>query len=250
MSEPAATLQLAEDQLAAFDREFVTDVIWEAFAGQVRRDFPDGRFNFIDLGGGNGVFADRVLRNFPEATGTVLDNAPSLLEKNQPNPRKSVVLGGIEQIGALLPGQRFDVVCFNWVLHHLVGPSHAQSTAHQEKALQDAARLLSPRGRLSVIENFYDGWGVDALPGRIIFELTASRALAGLMRSMGANTAGVGVCFRSRRDWERVLTRAGLAVREAQVDYIWRTSLPKKLALHIGSVRCGHFWTLPRPSAG
>jgi SAM-dependent methyltransferase len=245
MSDSAATRQLAEDQLAAFDREFVTDVIWEAFASEVRKDFPDGIFSFIDLGGGNGVFADRVLRNFPKSTGTVLDNAPSLLEKNVPHERKTVVLGGIEQIESLLPGRRFDVVCFNWVLHHLVGSTHEASTKHQCKALQDAAGLLSPNGRISVIENFYDGWLFDALPGRVIFELTASKALAGLIRSMGANTAGVGVCFRSRNDWHKTMSASGLSVRNTQVDYIWRTSLPKKALLHIGTVRCGHVWSSP-----
>ncbi len=64
----------------------------------------------------------------------------------------------------------------------------------------------------------YDGAVFDALPSHLIYELTASKALAGITWRMGANTAGVGVCFRSKRGWEKVIDQAGLTVRRYQDD--------------------------------
>ena len=67
-----AMKQLADDQLAAFDTEYVTEPLWDILKRRIDRAFPDGRFSFIDIGGGNGVFADRLLAAYPDATGTVL----------------------------------------------------------------------------------------------------------------------------------------------------------------------------------
>ena len=53
--------KLSGGQVALYDTELLDeremDIIWSA----IERHFPDGRFSFLDVGGGNGVFADRVL---------------------------------------------------------------------------------------------------------------------------------------------------------------------------------------------
>jgi 16S rRNA G1207 methylase RsmC len=62
------------------------------------RDFPDGHFNFIDIGGGDGLFADKVLARFPNSHGTVLDNSQLLLKKNIPSSRKNIIFNSAENI--------------------------------------------------------------------------------------------------------------------------------------------------------
>jgi hypothetical protein len=77
----------------------------------------------------------------------------------------------------------------------------------------------------------------------LIFGLTKSRALAPFTRRLGANTAGVGVCFLSERRWRALLAQAGLTVVEFEY---WSGSLavawPKAQLLHIGDAGAGHFW--------
>jgi hypothetical protein len=138
----------------------------------------------LDVGGGNGRFADRVLSAYPESRGIVIDNARALIDGNTPHPR----------------------------------------------------------GRLSVFENMYDGLLIDNLPGRLVYRLTSSRGLAGLCRRLGANTAGVGVCFRSKRQWERRLGESGYRVMAYSDAPGWSTSLPYRIVFHMGRVRFGHFW--------
>lgn len=241
--------KLSDEQLISFNKEYVRGSRWDALLANIQRDFPDGRFRFCDIGGGNGVLADRLLEHFPHARGVVLDNSRLLLHKNQPHPRKTLLCTSADTIDALPRGQ-FDLVFLNWVLHHLVSPSYHATTSNQAQALQQAVELLAPGGRLAVYENLYEGVLFENLPGYLIFQLTSMRALAGITRRFGANTAGIGVCFRSQRSWERLLSEAGLFVVTCSVDpRPWRFSRFRKTMLHIRQVRAGLFWAR-RANAG
>lgn len=237
--------RLADDQLAAFDTEYVNDRLWARVEARIAAAFPGGDPALLDLGGGTGRFADRVLARFPAASATVLDCAPTLLARNRPDPRKRTIEAGIEDLPGVLGGARYDLVACNWLLHHLVTTGDRRaSLAGGERLLALLPGLLTPRGRISIHENLYDGW-IDPLPGWLIFRLTSLRPLARLMRAGGANTAGVGVSFRSRRGWLAAFTRAGLAVRGEDPDHAWRMPWWQRAGLAIRSVRAAHFWLAP-----
>jgi SAM-dependent methyltransferase len=243
--------QLEDSQLISFDKEFVNDRRWDMVREQIDKDLPDGDFRFLDIGGGNGRFADRLLAAYPNATGTVLDNAEVLLEKNQPNERKTLVYGSVENLDRL--DTKYDLVHLNWLLHHLVGDSYRQTRTNILRAAGAAARLLSPRGRLSIFECLYNGFLFDNLPSHLIFHLTSSRTLADIMRRCGANTAGVGVCFLSRKEWFATMKQAGLEIRSFVPDEDWPLPLARRVFLLIDHVSAGHFWLAnrdPSPPAG
>lgn len=234
--------QLADRQLESFDVEYVRGARWELIRAHLDRDFPTGEFRFLDVGGGNGLFADLLLRHYPLARGVVLDNSELLLNKNQPSERKERVLASAAEIPERLQGQQFDLVCFNWVLHHLVAGRYAHSLANIQQALRHAKALLGPQGRLSVFENLYDGRRFDRLPSRLIFELTASRLLAPLTGALGANTAGCGVCFLSRSHWDEQLAQAGFTVVACDHHEQRRVAPATRLLLQLGEVSVGHYW--------
>ena len=52
--------QLSDEQLAEFDTDDMFDERWEMITSSIAMDFPEGDFTFLDLGGGNGVFSDRL----------------------------------------------------------------------------------------------------------------------------------------------------------------------------------------------
>jgi hypothetical protein len=94
---------------------------------------------------------------------------------------------------------------------------------------------------VSIWENIFEGALLTNLPGRAIFELTSIRAISKLARKLGANTAGVGVCFLSRPQWQADLELADLQVRESH----WMPmGLPlyQRIPLTIGSVGAVHMW--------
>ncbi len=236
--------QLNEASLSHFDAENVSDLMWAVFLERVRGAHSSGQFRFIDLGGGTGRFADQVLAAFPGSHGVVLDNAATLLDRNTEHPRKRLLLSGIEDAPLAAVGS-FDIVCFNWSLHHLVMDGYAATRRAVDGALLAARDALLPGGHVSVFENLYDGAVAKGLPGRLIFAITSSRALTPVARLGGANTAGVGVCFRSRSGWLDVFDANGLTVEATAEDPPWRMPLKRKVFLHTGHVRPGHFWLAP-----
>ena len=112
---------LDDSQTEAFDVDYMYEARWLKLKALIDRDFPDGRFSLLDVGGGNGNFADLVLHNYPEATAVVVDLSDPLLAKNKPNPRKKVMRGSatelapiegpvrhrVLQLAAASPGGRF-----------------------------------------------------------------------------------------------------------------------------------------------
>lgn len=232
--------QLEDSQLETFNTEYVTDQRWQIIKAQIDKDFPNGDFNFLDVGGGNGVFADRLLEYYPKSKGTVLDNAQVLLDKNQINPRKTIVCDSVENLNSI--EIKYDLICFNWLLHHLVGNSYSETRKNMSTAINAVIPLLTPYGRVSIFENMYNGLAIDGLPSKIIFTLTSSKAIAGVIKKMGANTAGVGVCFLSQKQWIETISKTGLKLLKYTDDEKWTIPIKWQVFLHIGNIRCGHFW--------
>lgn len=235
--------QLSDEQLVTFDTEYVTELLWSILERKIYRAFPDGRFTFLDIGGGNGVFADRLLATYPLAQGAVLDNSRLLLDRNHPNPRKVLIEESAEHLDRL--EQSYDLVFFNWVLHHLVGDDYGKSVAHVDSTLRKAIALLTPRGHISIFENMYNGIVLDNAPSHIIFNLTSAKTIAPIIHWLGANTARLGVCFQSRRGWQRILGNAGIVSVDYDEDSRWRIPWPWKAFLHVDNICCANFWIRP-----
>ena len=242
---PVKARMLDDDQLRTFNTEHICDGEWETIKPTFDARFAGREFSFVDVGGGNGSFADMLLAAYPAARGVVLDPAEILLRENKPDPRKELKLARAESMDELFGERKFDLILFNWILHHLVIGSYAKTIALQRTVIAKARRLLNPGGAVSVLENLYEGTVVDGVPSRLIFELTSSRLLKPLVRRLGANTAGCGVCFRSRQAWHEDAERAGLRVDKFVQLTPKPIGLVKELLLHVGFAGHGFFWLEP-----
>lgn len=234
--------QLNDLQLEYFDTEFVNPTRWQIVKVLIDKDFPDGNFKFLDVGGGNGVFTDRLLQSYPNSEGTVLDNSKLLLSKNVSHLRKNIICDSVENLSNL--NQKYDLINFNWVLHHLVGKSYDDSRNNMLSALHSVETLLTDNGRVSIFENMYDGIFLDNLPSHLIFKLTSMKIIASIIHKMGANTAGVGVCFLSKKQWVATLNKTHFFVQNYADDKESKSIIPitHRIFLHLGHVRVGHFW--------
>ncbi len=238
--------RLEDNQLEAFDLEYVNDRLWIPVKQCIDRDFPDGHFTFLDVGGGNGLFADRILANYPNSYGVVLDNSSLLLNKNHYNPRKRIILDSVENLGSN-SDETFDLVIFNWLLHHLVThSSYFQSRKNIEHIMHLAKGVLSERGRVSIYENMYNGLFIDGLASWIIYQLTSRKNIANFIRKKGANSAGVGVCFLSYKQWQTTIKKNRFHILDYTKDTFWTIPWTWQVLLHMGNTRCGHFWLSSR----
>ena len=241
-AEKVTARMLDDDQLRTFDTEHICDREWQMIKPVFDAAFAGREFSFLDVGGGNGLFADMLLDAYPRARGVVLDPAEILLRENKPSLRKETLLARAEEVDELFSTRKFDLILFNWILHHLVLDSYEKTVALQRMVIEKATRLLNRGGVISILENLYEGTIVDVAPSRLIFELTSSKILEPLVRRLGANTAGCGVCFRSRKAWQEEAENAGLSMK----TFIELTPKPigllKELLLHVGFVGHGFFW--------
>jgi SAM-dependent methyltransferase len=241
-SELGELRKLRDDQLEAFDADFIPDPWWEEITHDLQRMLPGGGAQILDLGGGNGKFADRVLDLLPSAQVTVVDSSELLLSRNAPHPHKRLVCAPIERLPPAVTKTSFDLVCLHYVLHHLVAGSYRASRASQREVLMLVRNLLSDGGKISVFEDVLEGPTFDGLPSRLVHFLSSNRMLAPLLRRLGGNPAGVGVCFLSEREWLRTFDATGFRVVGRRRYYDWMTlPWPVEKLLRARADVC-HYW--------
>lgn len=244
MDEPAndRILKLDDEEIVTFDQDFVSDDRFASITTCIERDFPSGRFSFVDVGGGNGKFTDRLLDRFPNAEGHLVDNSALLVSRNARREQKTTHVISVEDMPRYFAGRTFDLVMFNYSLHHFVVRSYSATRGIQRTALRNAVELLGPNGRLSVLENLCDSF-VPGFSGRFVHLLTTSHTLAPAVKRLGANTAGTGVCFLDRHEWRDEIQRAGFHVVHFEPEFYQHdVSKSKKRLLLMKDWRSGHYW--------
>ncbi|WP_152432438.1 hypothetical protein [Vibrio aquimaris] len=104
--------------------------------------------------------------------------------------------------------QDYDMIQFNWVLHHFIAHSYAETHALELEGLRSAYNMLGSEGIVIIFENFYEGKEHTNSPGKLIYQLTSSKLLKPVTSALGANTAGVGVCFNSELHWREAIDKS------------------------------------------
>ena len=224
---------LSDDALGNFDVEFRDLRPYLAF---LQRSLSKPPSSVLDVGGGNGFFLDRVLETYPDAEGVLVDNAAYMTERNRAHRRKTTVLGDARSLAQHLPGKTFDLITINLLLHHLVGDTLAETHQRTREFVEQLRPLLSHGGRLAVLEQVYDGWHPGPSPGALVYLLTRIRhpVFAQPLKRMGANTAGVGVRFRSRSGWRALFQEAGFQVSAETPVVVDQIPLPRRVILNVG----------------
>lgn len=237
---------LSDAQLSQFDRDLMEPHAKQVFFDLLHESGLDVRrpLHVLDVGGGNGLFADLLLAHLPQARVTVLDNSDYLLSHNRPDPRKTLVLGSAVELNRLLPAEAFDLITINWVLHHLVGRTRRQTVEAIEKTLRGATRCLAAGGRVAVFENVLSGRLWHSWPNRVIFAATRRRwpLLTPLLRRKVFNTAGIGVFFMSDKMLRRFFARAGLRVEHTKVSDAWTKTRAFRTLLSVRAIEVTDYW--------
>ncbi len=224
---------LSEHAVQSFDVPFPHP---EQYLNFLREHLETPPRRILDLGGGNGTFLDSLLDCFDEAHGVLLERSSSMAALNRPHDRKSVLLADAMAVPMCPDAGSFDLITINVFLHHIVGITARETDALLCGFLRELPTLMTSRGVIAVYEYVYEGWLVE--PGRLIFGLTSIKQpfISWLLNRSGANTAGVGVYFRSPSAWREVFDGCDLRVaRDASLGSD-RIRIPRRIFLNVNRV--------------
>lgn len=208
-----------------------------------RKNLAHGDISILDVGGGDGTFLDNIMRNIPNSFGTLVELSSGMISRNSNNSRKTLVNQNFLEWAKSdeFSKNKFDVICFNFVLHHFVGYDRRRSIEYQREALNLATNLLKQDGTIIVYEIHYNGFIQKEIPSIMIHALTSSVMLSKIIKFLGANTAGYGVCFHSEMTWKRIFQSAFLNVDHEFVistdKFIGLRSKLQRFILNIGSMQ-------------
>jgi hypothetical protein len=201
---------LSKDSIIEFYHDqFVTDQV-KSFTVLLDREIAHGNV-VVDVGGGYGYFA-KAIRDGLGASVRVIDSDVQSVE----HCRRNGLDAEIGDALAISPRGDEAIVCFNLILHHLVGRSARDTRSMQTKAISD---WNSSSAKVFVNEYIYESPGIDGISAWLIWAVTSSkvlslagRAISTIVPSLRANTFGVGVRFRTAGQWIALFRSAGYEV--------------------------------------
>ena len=180
----------------------------------------------VDIGGGCGYFAGALQRTIGLYT-RVLDSDPTSISRALEDGVDAVLCDALSPVKSNDEG----VICFNLILHHLVGKTEEETLALQKRAMT----VWRNRDiKIFVNEYIYESFFGD-ISGWLIYQITkstflseAGRAISRVFPSLRANTFGVGVRFRSNKEWRRIFNECGFSLHKEVRGASERVSLPRR----------------------
>ncbi|MCR5689473.1 MAG: methyltransferase domain-containing protein [Clostridiales bacterium] len=190
----------------------------------------------LDIGGASGNFALALAEYFGgSAEIYVLDSAdyPTWLDDAY-SSRITFVRASVEELNSVFGGgKKFDLIFANRVFHHFIVRGWRKTLRGMDKVLTDIRGMLADNGTLCVKDHFYNGAVFDSAASFMIYTLTTCKipAVANVVQKNGAHSAGVGVCFQSRKMWTRRITKNGFVIGDIDARPYKRLSKKKRLLL-------------------
>ncbi|MFB9216376.1 class I SAM-dependent methyltransferase [Vibrio sinaloensis] len=206
-----ATIHSAKTELpSSSDIEYIDGETFNQLAKQLDMLFPTAKpFHLLEVGGGRGLYADKVLTKYPSADVTLIEPDKGVLELNRPNNRKHLHCSLFEEHTF---DQHYDIIQFNWVLHHFVANTYYETILLQQQALRTAYDQLADNGLVVMFENFHEGILVNNLTNEWLGSDVASSNLDPSIRRLITSNARSAVCFHNRSTWHDMLLNAGFEV--------------------------------------
>lgn len=198
----------------------------------------------IDIGGGCGFFA-KALQSLTAFKVRVLDTDPQSISICD---QAGIEASYGDALNPVVTGDE-QVICFNLILHHLVGRSDDETFNLQRRALSVWKKNCKA---IFINEYIYESFVINNISGWLIFQITSNSYLSKLGRliakavpSLNANTFGVGVRFRSHAEWKGMFEALGFDVVDKVIGRQEDISLPRRLLL-IKNCRRDSFLLIPR----
>jgi ubiquinone/menaquinone biosynthesis C-methylase UbiE len=176
----------------------------------------------LDVGGASGYFAMALSKYFGEKICeiVVVDTTKysTWIVVNRSNNIHNInfIEDFVENLNKYFSENTFDLIFANRVFHHFVNKTWEKTIASINYSMAQITRVLKNDGCFCVTDYFYDGYFFNTSSSKIIYTLTSCKnpLLISIFRKIESQSAGIGVCFLSRKMWFDLFDRNGLSVEQ------------------------------------
>jgi SAM-dependent methyltransferase len=173
------------------------------------------RIKILDIGGASGYFSS-ALRGYFSENGCeifVVDNTRyDTWEKFA--DKITFIEDSAENIGKIFSENTFDMVFANRVFHHIVQKNYKDTVSGVTGIVGLISKILKDDGVFCFTEHLYNGLLFDAAASRVIYTLTSCKIplFVKIIKRIEAKSAGVGVCYLSKKMWTDIFDKCGFVV--------------------------------------
>jgi ubiquinone/menaquinone biosynthesis C-methylase UbiE len=169
--------------------------------------------NILDIGGASGYFAMALYEKFLEKKCNIFVIDTTAYDTWQEfNDKINFVKISANNIKEIFKENTFDLIFANRVFHHFVLNSWNKTIKNMFEILDQMKFILKEDGYICINDHYYNGFLFDKITSLIIYILTSCSLspVIKLCKKMGAESAGIGVCFLSRKMWCSLFNKIGL----------------------------------------
>jgi len=209
-------------KINAFQEQYYEDIdkmasdwLLKRFEPTLRKFNGNGTIKVLDVGGGSGFFSMKIREYFSENNCEiyVLDTT-KYKTWNEFSEKVTFIEDSAENIEKTFEDNKFDIVFAKYVFHHFVKNTWKDSIKSMEYIIGQINKVLKNNGRLCIVDQFYNGYPLDSNASKMIYMFTTCKfpLFPKIFKRLGAQSAGVGVCFLSKKMWLKLLSNNGFGI--------------------------------------
>jgi SAM-dependent methyltransferase len=209
------TINIHQQQIYDWFEKETTKQLINGYVDILEKIKHRNSLKILDIGGGGGYFALSLYDYFlgKDCEIHVIDTTQYDTWK-QNSDKIIFVKNSAENLSKLFSENTFDLIFANRVFHHFVKNSWRESFNGMADIMKQGSFILKEDGFFCINDYFFTGRLHHTLTSKIIYTLTSIKlaTIASLLQKLDAHTAGIGVCFLSKKMWLELFSQSGLII--------------------------------------
>jgi ubiquinone/menaquinone biosynthesis C-methylase UbiE len=189
----------------------------------------------LDIGGASGNFALSLSEFFSNIKCEIFVVDTTQYETWMQYKNKiNFIEGSANKLTTIFREEKFDLIFANRVFHHFINRTWEKTIHGMIEIMKQIFTLLKQDGVFCINDHFYNGLFYDKATSKIIYMLTSCtlQPIVKLCKKLGAESAGVGACFLSKKMWITILTNTGFIIdRIMESEKAFKVNKIKKICL-------------------
>jgi len=191
----------------------------DMFSGILEKVKKRETIKILDIGGGSGYFSNLVHEYFSDINCEIYVIDTTRYDTwTELSDKITFIEGSAEDIDKLFEAETFDIVFAKFVFHHFVKNTWTGSVKCMKSVMPQIKTVLKKDSYLCMVEELFDGFFGSTSASRMIYFFTTVKIpfLARFFKNMGAQSAGVGVCFLSKKMLYKLFKDSNLEIEESK----------------------------------